>query len=394
MVEDFTLRDYKKVMNKNVQLLLLIFFMTISNYGISQEKIFSYKIQLSDLLLVKPQSPFYAGNVIRTIPQLNVEKTFKEKYKLDAEFSINGFLNSEFSDGKFSTDPEISLYRAWIRYSGKKYEFRLGLQKLNFGSAQILRPLMWFDSVDPRDPQKLTNGVYGGLFRYYFENNANFWFWTLIGNKNLKGLEFTPNDKDFPEFGGRIQYPIKKGEISLTYDYRKTDLSSFALLNHTGSEPEHKIGLDGKVDIGIGLWIENSFSQLIMNKDTSLQTLMSTLGADYTFNVGNGLGATLELFYINSKFNSSKQNLANGFFPSLIITYPLTILDNLSSVTMFDFAGKNLYQFVGWQRTYDHLSLNLMLSLNPDSGSDNMLIFRGNQFLSGNYVQFLLSYNL
>lgn len=376
------------------KLIIFIFIITISNYGISQEKIFSYKVQLSDLLLVKPQNPFYFGNVLRTIPQLNIEKSLKEKYKLDAELSINGFLNTEFADKKFSNDPELSMYRAWVRYSGKKFEFRIGLQKLNFGSAQILRPLMWFDSVDPRDPQKLTNGVYGGLFRYYFDNNANFWLWTLIGNNNLKGLEFTPNDGDFPEFGGRMQYPIKKGEISLTYDYRKTDISSFSVFNHTGSEPEHKVGLDGKIDIGIGLWIENSFSSLIVNKDTSVQTLMSTLGADYTFNVGNGLGGTFELFYINSKFNFSKQNIADGFFPALVITYPVTILDNLSSVTMFDIAGKNLYQFVGWQRTYDHLSFNLMLSLNPDSGSDNMLLFRGNQFLNGNYVQFLLSYNL
>jgi hypothetical protein len=374
--------------------ILLIFILAFSNYGISQENKFSYKIQISDLLLVKPQSPFYSGNVIRIIPQINLEKTIREKYKFDTEFSMNGFLNCEFADKKFYTDPQISLYRAWLRYSGKKFELRLGLQKLNFGSAQVLRPLMWFDGVDPRDPQKLTNGVYGGLFRYYFENNANFWFWTLFGNKNLKGLEFTPTDKNFPEFGGRMQYPIKKGEISLTFDFRKTDLSSFAILNQTGSEPELKFGLDGKVDIGIGLWIENSFSSTIIDKDTSLQTLMSTLGADYTFNVGNGLGATLELFYVNSKFNFSKQILANGFFSSIIITYPITILDNLNSVTMFDITGKNLYQFIGWQRTYDHISFNLMLSLNPDSGSDNILKFRGNQFFSGNYLQFLLSYNL
>lgn len=381
-------------MVRNFPILLILFTIAFSNYGISQEKKFSYKFQISDLILVKPQSPFYFGNIIRTIPQLNLEKTFKEKYKLDAELSINGFANIEYADNKITKDSQISLYRAWVRYSTKKFELRLGLQKLNFGSAQIIRPLMWFDSVDPRDPQKITNGVYGGLFRYYFSNNANFWFWTLIGNKNLKGLEFTPTEKNYPEFGGRMQYPVKKGEISLSYNFRKTDVSSFLSLPQTSSKPENKFGMDGKIDIGVGLSLESSYSVIVLNEDSRLNTIMITIGTDYTFGIGNGVGLTFELFYFYNALSDSDSFLAQGFFPALVLTYPLTILDNISSVSMFDISNKHLYQFIGWQRTYDHFSFNIMGSLNPNSEMGKIIGFQDNNFLSGNYLQFLFSYNL
>jgi len=55
----------------------------------------------------------------------------------------------------------------WIRLSTKQFELRAGLQKINFGSATLLRPLMWFDKIDPRDPLQLTDGVYALLARYY-----------------------------------------------------------------------------------------------------------------------------------------------------------------------------------------------------------------------------------
>lgn len=56
--------------------------------------------------------------------------------------------------------------------SGRVSELRLGLQKINFGSAQLFRPLMWFDKMDPRDPLQMTDGVWGALYRYYFRNNG------------------------------------------------------------------------------------------------------------------------------------------------------------------------------------------------------------------------------
>jgi hypothetical protein len=67
----------------------------------------------------------------------------------------------------FSSNGDIKPYRLWARYSTSQLEIRAGLQKINFGSANILRPLMWFDQMDPRDPLQLTDGVWGILGRYY-----------------------------------------------------------------------------------------------------------------------------------------------------------------------------------------------------------------------------------
>ncbi|MDR1585772.1 MAG: hypothetical protein LBS07_06360, partial [Prevotellaceae bacterium] len=104
-------------------------------------------------------------------------------------------------------------------------EVRLGLQKINFGSAQLFRPLMWFDAIDPRDPLQMTDGVWGGLFRYYFQNNANFWLWTLYGNDEVKGWETAPSAQSLPEIGGRVQLPLKQGEVALSYHLREADFS-------------------------------------------------------------------------------------------------------------------------------------------------------------------------
>ena len=71
------------------------------------------------------------------------------------------------------TESFISPYRIWVRYQIKNWEFRLGLQKIDFGSAQLLRPIQWFNQIDPRDPLGLTNGVNGLLVRRYFKNNSN-----------------------------------------------------------------------------------------------------------------------------------------------------------------------------------------------------------------------------
>lgn len=99
--------------------------------------------------------------------------------------------------------------------------------KINFGSASIFRPLMWFDKIDYRDPLQLTDGVYALLGRYYFSNNANLWLWTLYGNDEPMGWEKTPAVWQIPEFGGRIQQPVPRGEAALSYHHREADFKAW-----------------------------------------------------------------------------------------------------------------------------------------------------------------------
>jgi len=95
--------------------------------------------------------PFFG---IRYIPEFTMEKALSDKYTIDFELSLNAYGTAHVRYlNDVPTDGDIDLYRLWGRFSSSRFEARIGLQKINFGSASLLRPLMWFDRIDPRDPQ-------------------------------------------------------------------------------------------------------------------------------------------------------------------------------------------------------------------------------------------------
>jgi hypothetical protein len=180
---------------------------------------------------------------------------------------------------------------------------RAGLQKINFGQAKMFRPLMWFDAMDIRDPLQLTEGVYGLLGRYYFENNSNIWLWCLLGNQQqAKGWEIKKSRirKMDPRMGRPPgNFRPAGGEIALSSHYRS--LRKEVSLSGTDYPGEFRWGLDGKWDLGPGLWFEAS-SCISSSKTLSIPRFqdMLNLGMDYTFPLGNGLGFTLEYLYYHS----------------------------------------------------------------------------------------------
>ena len=100
----------------------------------------------------------------RYISELNYGIMLDSTKALDFEVSINIYGSVLFQpfDSAY-WDGGIQPYRIWARYTGKRYEVRLGLQKIDFGSATLLRVLQWFNQIDPRDPLQLTNDVYGAV---------------------------------------------------------------------------------------------------------------------------------------------------------------------------------------------------------------------------------------
>ena len=71
-------------------------------------------------------------------------------------------------------------YRIALNMQSVHTEYIIGLQKINFGPARILRPLMWFDSVNPTDPLELTSGVTGISAHYYYEFGWSSQAWLLL----------------------------------------------------------------------------------------------------------------------------------------------------------------------------------------------------------------------
>lgn len=296
----------------------------------------------------------------RYIPQVNFEIPIKDSKLIDFEASANLFSDMGIQSGYVSAEGKIKPYRAWARYSSTRMEVRFGLQKINFGSAQMFRPLMWFDSMDPRDPLQLTDGVWGGLFRYYFPNNSTLWLWSLYGNKERKGWELIPVSRSFPELGGRIQLPVPKGEGALSYHFRKADASAYGF-EKIG---ENRFGLDIRLDVTIGLWFESVWTHLNGNVGELTNQQMMTLGTDYTFNIGNGMATTFEqFFYSYSEKGIDLDNSLN--FSGLHISYPLTLFDNLSAMVYYDWKEQNFYNFLNWQHQLNNITIHTIGYWNP-----------------------------
>lgn len=346
---------------------LLIFLLMLYSNLFSQDSL-SFKHQLSAWTLVNTSNelPVYAGG--RYIPQLNYNITLKNKAHIDFEASAN--LIGSFGFNPFDTvsgSSQLKPYRFWARYSSEQLEIRAGLQKINFGSASILRPLMWFDQVDPRDPLKMTDGVWGILGRYYFLNNANLWVWTLYGNDKPRGWEFVGTNKSIPEIGGRVQLPLSRGEAALSYNYRKADSRAISgIVSPFSTIPENKLGFDIKMDLEVGFWLEGSW----VSKQKDLGMLSNqeifNIGLDYTFNLGNGLYIILEQLLASNDQDPFKfENTAT--FSLMSASYPLGLFSNLSGIIYYDWKSNKSYNFINLEKQYKNLSFYFMGFWNPEN---------------------------
>ncbi len=345
--------------------------------------------QVSSWFNVNPGNtlPFAGG--ARYIPQFDYIKDAGKSKLFDAELSVNIYGNASLHPfDSLDYSGKIKPYRGWIRYSTDQFELRLGLQKLNFGSATMLRPLMWFDQLDPRDPLKLTDGVWGLLARYYFLNNANLWLWTLYGNSGIRGWETVPVNESKPEFGGRVQLPVPRGEIAFTYHHRTADSRAMgAMIASYDRIPENKFGFDIKWDLGAGLWLEGSYTN--KQKDVGMFTnqLAINAGVDYTFGLGNGLYIAYEQLlasYDKEAFSFSNKTI----FSLVTLSYPLGVFDKVSAIVYYDWPNSKSYNYVTWQRQYDRVSMYFMAYWNPDTfmlptqtGSQNIFTGKGIQVM-------------
>ena len=351
--------------------------------------------QASGWMSVHPSSPFEAQFGLRYVPALSVMKPLSQSLTLDLELSANnyGFFHVFHKDPS-EIEGTVKPYRMWLRIASNQFEARIGLQKINFGSASLLRPLMWFDRIDPRDPLQLTDGVYGLLLRYYFLNNTNIWLWGLYGNDETKGWESIPSNEKSSEFGGRIQLPLFSGEIALSYHHRRADLEK-GLLGPlplgSGTVPENTLGLDGKWDIGIGLWFEGAITYKEISLLPYSYTRLMSIGADYTLATGNGLYVSAEHFMLET--SESAFGTGEGYSSTaLSLNYPLGLLDTITGMIFYEWENRDLYRFVNFQRMMDQWSLYIIGFWNPDQFQIYQDLTETNLF-AGKGFQIMLVFN-
>ncbi|MBM3771015.1 MAG: hypothetical protein FJW27_06950 [Acidimicrobiia bacterium] len=324
--------------------------------------------QLSAWSVVNAQDSGASTAGIRYLPLIALDKPLANERSLDLELSPNLFATAPFDSSTGLTRvARARPYRAWVRFKASRYEGRVGLQKINFGSATLLRPLMWFDTVDPRDPLQITDGVYAGLFRSYFPNKATVWAWGLFGNTSLKGWEADGTRTGRPEVGGRLELPVPRGQLAVTTHHRDVDFSRGpqAMVSiGPAFTAEHRYALDGKWDVGVGVWFEGSLThQSARGLEQPAQRALN-VGTDYTFDIGNGLYALGEFFLLER----AARPLGPGEGPRIVATllrYPLGLLDSVSGIVYVDTATGDAYRFVSWQRTYDRWQFYVMGFWNP-----------------------------
>lgn len=359
----------------------MLTFLFVSLQAIGQDHL-EFDGQFSAFSNYSPNNTLDVQLGVRYIPEVEYSILLDSTRNIDFQVSTNIDANSAFSPFyKSNEEANIDPYRVWARYSTEQFEVRAGLQKIDFGSATMLRPLQWFNQIDPRDPLALTNGVYGLLSRYYFANNANIWGWVLYGNEKTRGFDALPTYEKRPEYGGRLQYPVPKGELALSYHHRTVNSANTAFSGLLSFEQiaENKFGIDGKWDVEVGLWFEATYSH--KNKDVGIltnQTLMN-FGIDYTLGVGSGLGVVIE-HLITSYDEKAFRFSDNKHITALNSTYPITMNDNLSAVIYHDWETNNQTFFLNYQHQFMNLTGYVMAYYNPDTQQG----FQENELINNN----------
>ena len=377
-----------------VVLLCIMQSVAQQNTSDSRQDLFQFSGQLSTWLHLNPSNdlPLYIGG--RYIPKLNYRIPLTNNSLIDFEGSANiyGNIGMHLFDS-LAVDGRLRPYRLWARYSTEQMEIRLGLQKIDFGTATMLRALRWFDQIDPRDPLKLTNGVFAALGRYYFLNNANIWFWVLYGNDGAKGLEIISTNSSTVEVGGRVQFPVPAGETGISYHHRTVDSEGFnPLVPEYSYIPENRFGLDAKWDFIIGIWFEAVWVNKNKNMGQFTNQELFTVGTDYTFGLGNGLNVVLEHMltsYDQKAFEFEKTTN----FTALSASYPVGMFDNIQVIVYYDWVNNGLYNYINWYKQFDKTALYIMGYWNPDNSELPEMGLQGENLYGGFGLQVMFVFN-
>ncbi len=301
---------------------------------------------------------------LRYLPRLRVDKQLPSQHRLglDLAFDLYNYQSNGFSTG------DGEFYRCTLRYDSPATQFRLGLQKINFGPAKMLRVLQWFDQVDPRDPLALSPGVWAAMGRQYFDNGINLRLWAITDASDGR-RDFYTRSADTPlDVGGRLEYPLNVGTLGLT-------LHSMGL----GDDyfQEQRAALDLRLDAIIGIWSELMTSRV--EQLTAQDQFTAMIGMDYTFSIGNGLYVALEALTSHSG-NFEKEMSQLSWSTALTANYSIGLAD---AISVFLYAVElpamevQYIPMIGWQHTRGNWLFYLALFDSPAFTSGGALNLPG-----------------
>ena len=128
---------------------------------------------------------------------------------------------------------------------------------------------------------------------------------------------------------------------------------------------ENRIGLDVRLDLIVGAWLEGSWVNNNENLGIYTNQEIFNAGADYTFGIGKGLYLIFEqLLAVNDEKAFQFQNSTS--FSLLSLSYPIGLFDNISGIVYYDWTNKSIYNFINWEKQFKHLVLYIMAYWNPE----------------------------
>lgn len=341
---------------------------------------FSYRgiLSLSNITTDDPPKDWSSyQSVINYIPTFSLKQGLIYQRMIDTELSYH--FNVEYlQDSLFNNfEKQLPLHRLWIRYTNEKLEARLGLQKIIFGPTQILRPLSWFDTFDLKDPIGQTKGVDALRFKWFPIENISFWSWLIH------------NDQDeTTSVGGRTELSSSIGEFGLTFHLDPSN--SYQNIGQTQtfiSDSHYRAAIDYRYDGAIGFW--NESTRIESEKS---EIYISSVGADYTIPIANGVLLMAETMYIHSKYDNLNNNQNYSVF---MTSLPIGIIHSAIHISRFDWSEKKIYHYFRWSSSFNTFSLNLILSINPNRNQYNVPENVLPKSLSGfgKAIQFVFTYN-
>lgn len=366
---------YKNEILKYFRILILIITLipSIQGYTLSSKGMFTMDALTSNDI---PSSwPSYESR-LSYIPTLSIRQNLSISSLLDGEWAYH--LKRNYAGDSLYNKIEKN-HRFWIRFSNQKLEVRLGLQKLIFGPTQILRPLSWFDTFDVKDPTRQTDGVNALRVKWFPSNNISVWSWLInsdswLANNNLETLSL----------GGRAELSSSIGEMGLTFHFDpKNSKPAIEQIGVPIDRSQSRLGLDYRFDGFIGFWNE---STLIKSEESEI--ILSTIGADYTIPISNGILVMTETMYVLNKYENQNYSV-------IMASVPIGIIHMAMYISQFDWIENKEYHYFRWSSVFDSYSLNMIVSLNPKRDQYNMLesAFPNSLTGFGAGIQFMFIYN-
>jgi hypothetical protein len=333
--------------SRSQYLILILVGFNLNINGFAQS--FSAKGQLWTSTLTSNDVPNGLSSTESTlgyIPTLSLFKNLSNNQLVDIEWAYR--LDRTYSGDSLFYNNE-SYHRYWVRYSSEKLEARLGLQKIVFGPSLVLRSLSWFDTIDLKDPTGQTDGVEAFRLRWFPSNSLSLWSWVIN------------NDQDTLSYGSRAELSNSAGEWGLTYHQDPSkSLQGIGQVGIPVYGSHNRLAIDYRYDGFIGFWNE---SALIRSNRSDI--IMATVGADYTLPIANGLLVMVEYMSISSKIDSAS-------YTAIMASMPLGMVHQLMFISQFDLEENRSYNYLRWSSSYDHYSLNFILSISPKRADYNL----------------------